>query len=790
MDEKSFPNHALVVCPPEADDLFLAFKREHPLKDFALYSLEDLEDLFAYEYDDRALAYLLKKGHGYSLAKDELKWLSKLTASSYKAKKLQDLAQLRDELIKEGFLYQEVAPERTIVGHPVLFYGYADMTRFSNLIDPLPRLSVSPLFLASEKVGERTVYAYEDIYGELRRLFNEICHDIDNGTKPDDIYIVGADSSYYGPLKDFARYYGVAVELPKEGRLYDEPIYRSFRLNFLARGLEEALSSLEKDFPDDPDYPTIYRFAKRFATLFASTNEALNLYDDFAKAATPKGIRLTNAIHLQNSYFVRPGAHYYVVNFALGVFPKSYADSDFLSDLEKKEAGLPVSSALNHESLANLSSFLESPSLVYLSYKEKDGTRAMFPSGLVREKGYKIAYSPESPYEYSHAKGTFYECSLLDKERKYLYRDPTLSFLSKRSPIAYNSFDYSYRAFPCIEATAPRTYSYSSLKTFEECPFHYYLDHVLRVDEAEPRFSASLGTIFHSVLQHMFDEGFSFEETWRKAVDEERAKTPFSNKEEALLLGDKNVCKAAVDFHLAHQKGMENPLVMTEKPFKVTLAEHPLITLCGQIDAAFLTGKEERYLSLLDYKTTASQFFDEDLVPLGFSLQLPLYAFACASDPSLKEYPLIGLFIADVLPGSYATGLGQKQEDVNGDLFRLRGVYLSDPDKIKTFDNQFMASTFVKGLKYSVDKGFGGGRGKKSAKSADEIASFAALAGQALIDGDAKIRSGDFAIAPKKFKSKIDACKYCPYRDVCYRPEKAVIHLDAGEEEEEDESDE
>jgi hypothetical protein len=275
MDEKSFPNHALVVCPPEADDLFLAFKREHPLKDFALYSLEDLEGLFAYEYDDRALAYLLKKGHGYSLAKDELKWLSKLTASSYKAKKLQGLAQLRDELIKEGFLYQEVAPERTIVGHPVLFYGYADMTRFSNLIDPLPRLSVSPLFLASEKVGERTVYAYEDIYGELRRLFNEICHDIDNGTKPDDIYIVGADSSYYGPLKDFARYYGVAVELPKEGRLYDEPIYRSFRLNFLARGLEEALSSLEKDFPDDLDYPTIYRFAKRFATLFASTNEAL-----------------------------------------------------------------------------------------------------------------------------------------------------------------------------------------------------------------------------------------------------------------------------------------------------------------------------------------------------------------------------------------------------------------------------------------------------------------------------------------------------------------------------------
>jgi len=137
MDVKSFANHSLIVCPSESKDLFLGFRAKEPLKDFTLLTIEEVEDLFSYGYDDRAIVSLLKKGHGYALAKEELRWLSHLRGSSFVSIKLKQLAAWRDELVGEGLLYEAVVPERTL-SRQLYVYGYADATRLSNLIDPFP----------------------------------------------------------------------------------------------------------------------------------------------------------------------------------------------------------------------------------------------------------------------------------------------------------------------------------------------------------------------------------------------------------------------------------------------------------------------------------------------------------------------------------------------------------------------------------------------------------------------------------------------------------------------------
>jgi len=64
MDASSFANHSLIVCPSESKDLFLAIRAKDPLKDFSLFTIEELEDLFAYGYDDRAIVYLLRRVTG------------------------------------------------------------------------------------------------------------------------------------------------------------------------------------------------------------------------------------------------------------------------------------------------------------------------------------------------------------------------------------------------------------------------------------------------------------------------------------------------------------------------------------------------------------------------------------------------------------------------------------------------------------------------------------------------------------------------------------------------------
>lgn len=788
MNPQEIADGSLILCPRESQGLFLAFRRQYPRKSFTLLTLEELEELFDYGYDDRALCYLIKKGIGYSLAKEELKWIAKLKGSSYKSRKLNELLSLQKELLSQGLLYPHVAPERTILNRQILIYGYADGERLADLIDPYPSMNILYLPSEGERVSKRNVYGYEDAYFELRRLMNEICHDIATGTKPDDIFILGADSSYYGPLRDYAKFYGVAVETPREGRLYDEPVYRRFHSLCKEKGLEEALEELGKDFGTLPDYATIYRFAKRFARVGP---DDLSLYDDIARASTPSTPRLTNAIHLTNSYYPRPSQHIYMINCALGVYPSTHGDDDFLSDVEKDEAGFPSSAETNRKSLAELDALLLDPSLRFLTYRERTSDGVCFPAPFISDRGYSLLENEESPYEYSKEKGAFYLASLLDKQRDYSYVDPSLSFLQSNIASTYDTYSYAFSSFEAVKADAPLEYSYTSLNLFNECPFHYYIEKVLGLSIYEDNFKASLGTIFHGVLEKSLKAGFSFEKAWGEEVQDIDSKTPFSPKEKALLNADKPFCEAVVSYHKEHFAKMQNPRFSPEKPFKTLLSGHPLITIKGRIDLAITTGSS--YLTLIDYKTSDSHYVKQSLMQFGFSLQLPFYAYACQQDPSFQGTTLLGLWIADILPSGF-TKEEPNMESVISKVYPMRGLFLSDADALKTFDPDFALKTYITGFNYDEAKGF---NVKKNSiapfmNEADLLA-MGDKARDSILSADALIRSNDFKIEPKYLKGQIDSCKYCPFRCVCFRKEKDVKRLvkeegqDGDGEEEDDE---
>ncbi|MCI2111527.1 MAG: PD-(D/E)XK nuclease family protein [Bacilli bacterium] len=771
---ETFVNHCVVVCPEESKDLFLSFRRRDPHKDFSLYSREDLEGLLAYQYDDRALVSLLKKGHGYSLAKDELKWLSKLRAPSYASPKLNGLVALRDELVEEGLIWLRGSPERAFLNREIYVYGYADTERIERLLRGFS--ARKPHILPPERANQvtRKVREYEDVFDETRRLFNEICHDVESGTRPDDIYILGADESYFPLFRDYGRYYGVAVERKGAGRLYDRPIFRAFK-EFLKEGtLQGALDRLGASFPLDPDLETIRRFATRFAGV---RGDGVSLYEEIARASLPKTAALSNLVHLQASYYPRPGAHLYLVNCALGVYPKSYRDSDFLSDAEKKEAGLPVSSVLNRERLAELSALLKGPQVRFLSLHERYEKSFFLPASFTREEGYEIVFNEESPYEYSSQKGAFYLCSLLDKKRKYLYEDPSLAYLAGSVTATYDTYRSGFTPFASVDPSAPRSYSYSALKSFLECPFRYYLERVLGLNDRAPSFASSLGNVFHAVMEAAIEPGFDFEASWAASVASEAASNPFSAMERTLLEGDKPYCLEAVKFHRSHFEQMERPSFAPEKTFRATVPDRPLVGINGRIDLAIETG-ERGYLTLLDYKTSDRQYLNQALVPLGFSLQLPFYAYACSIDPDFSKRPLLGLFIADILPGGPADKRGEKEDFANG-TFPLRGVFLADPSALRSLDPLFVGNDYIKGYSYAPEKGFScrSNANGSTHKSAEELNAFGLEAKKRLLDSDAKIRRSEFQIAPKKVEGEVDACEYCPYRDVCFRKEEDYVRL-------------
>jgi HEAT repeat protein len=128
-------SHAAIIAPKSRHDDFLALKEKDPHLDFELYTLEEMEDLFAYHYDERALERL------YPEVKDEEKCEAMLKAlahlkleKQYPSAKLEALKPIQETLLNEGLLYRTPNPERSFEGRSVVISGYQNTLRISAII--------------------------------------------------------------------------------------------------------------------------------------------------------------------------------------------------------------------------------------------------------------------------------------------------------------------------------------------------------------------------------------------------------------------------------------------------------------------------------------------------------------------------------------------------------------------------------------------------------------------------------------------------------------------------------
>jgi ATP-dependent helicase/DNAse subunit B len=58
-------------------------------------------------------------------------------------------------------------------------------------------------------------------------------------------------------------------------------------------------------------------------------------------------------------------------------------------------------------------------------------------------------------------------------------------------------------------------------------------------------------------------------------------------------------------------------------------------------------------------------------------------------------------------------------------------------------------------------------------KSPEDFQAYATQAKDFVVKADQRVLSGDFLIQPLVYKGKFDACQFCQFRDVCYRPDSA-----------------
>lgn len=783
-----FYDHSAIIAPQSRHDGFLALKEEDPSLDFALYTREDVEAMFSYASDERALIALLKRSEklSYDYARESLKALSAPAFGEGDTKTLNTLKGYFADLLAQGLLYKIPSPEKSFEGRSVIISGYPDGTRISAVLGGLHNMAIAFDFEEAASSPVTEVDAFPDPYEELHYVYNRIAKDLESGTPIDAIYLLGADESYDPLFEEFSRIYGFAVEPLGRRRLYDAPIYRLFRAAYLDKGLESAIGAMRAAFQTDKDGDAIEKMGRRYAKVREGKEETALLYDEIAKTLEVSKVSLTHRVHRLQGFVAPKGAHVYLLNFAMGVFPRIQKEEGLLLDGERLLIGLPTSEEITKESLLELKALLASPSVQAITFKATGFGKSFFPSSLVKRNGLSLVEAPPLPYEYAHDKGAFLLASLLDEAADFLREDPRLKGLSAVTEVPlFRSYDYRYVAFKPLPIEGTRSYSPTSLKTYYGCPFSYYLSSVLKIEGKEVSFLPRIGVLFHKVLEGLYRPGFDFEGSWSEAKDEEEAANgPFSPKEEALLPRLKDECASAVAFYKRHDEMIKNIAVSPEGRFALPSPADPSVIFACQYDKIVTFGDSGQYFCVIDYKSGAERFHEE-LLPFGLSLQLPFYAYYAMHEASFTGKELVGLFIGPLLSATLVKPENRTMEEFEAGKFKLDGVFANDLSKLLAFDPSARQSTLIKGLAYG-EKGFRHYRASFTREKKPE--DFVALADKAsalTLEADQKIRAGDFAIAPVKFKAVFNACERCQFRDVCYRPEEAVKELSPKEGDEE-----
>ena len=205
-------------------------------------------------------------------------------------------------------------------------------------------------------------------------------------------------------------------------------------------------------------------------------------------------------------------------------------------------------------------------------------------------------------------------------------------------------------------------YSTSQLETYAKCPYKYFAERILHLEQldepVEEIEALEMGSILHSLLYEFFtqlknknivlfncsQDEFKYTEDLlfsiaEKKVEEANFKSPLSFYEREKILGINNNRKSSILYEmLSAERDKKDGFVPSfletgfgfpdnyEIPESVRNLKAKEISIRGKVDRIDINN-EEKTFRVIDYKLGGRKPTDEDL-RTGISLQLPLYMFA------------------------------------------------------------------------------------------------------------------------------------------------------------------
>lgn len=452
---------------------------------------------------------------------------------------------------------------------------------------------------------------------------------------------------------------------------------------------------------------------------------------------------------------------YYILSFS-DKLPLKYKDEDFYKDEELKNLKVLTSSEKNKNNINDFMYIYTNFKNIISTFSRKNTFVSYNISNLVEDFSIQIIDINEINYSYSDDYNKLRYAKKLDEFIKFGQKSEELEIFNSNYDIKYMKYNNKFKGIDKKNIQKPVTLSYSSLKTYNDCAFKYYIEKILKITDNESTLAIKIGVLYHYVLSKIYEDNFDFNEVY----DKELENMEVTNKEKFFLELLKEDLKFIVEFLQEFNDHTELKENECEKKILIKDIIENELNFKGIIDN-IKYNKEKKLAIVIDYKTGGVKPSLDNITD-GFNLQLPSYVYLL--NDSMPEYNVIGMYLDKILENESI----DETEKMTREKLKFVGYSTSNIENLTALDSSYAESRYIKSLRISND-GF-----YKSAKIMDEknIQTIKEIAKDKVKEIGLKIINAEFEIEPKEIPKVAEKCMYCKYNDICYTTNDDVIKIE------------
>ena len=606
-------------------------------------------------------------------------------------------------------------------------------------------------YKVDDKKYNHEINIFNDYESEIVWVAESI---LTNGYKFSDVKLVNVLPEYKKVISKVFSMYNIPINIGFSYSVYKSGVFRIFIKSLEdSRDIGKAIDDISAC--NIKDIIIGYFNGKNYEVIDDIAIEIIK--DDFKNICVKEDV-IKDAVSIIDIFDIYNKDNiYYLMGFNDSV-PKKYKDEDYYSDIDKVESKILSSKEKNKLSLNIFENIFNGTKNLYVSYSLKSSFLTYNPSTFIKDNDLVVNNITDINFNLSNRYNRLLYSKKVDEYISYGVSCKDLEILNSNYSIPYKEYDNKFKGLLNKEIDIPIKLSYSSIKTFYECGFKYYLDNVLKLGKFEETLSQKIGNVFHHVLSRMYDDNFDMD----KEYDKELSELSSSNMELFFLNKLKKELENIIKFLRSFDSDSSLNSNICENKFVIEDIIKDKVSLKGFIDNIKLN-YDKKIIMLIDYKTGNVET-TLDNINYGLNLQLPIYLYLISSE--FKDYKIGGFYLSKILENKK-----MGEEDAT---YKFEGYSTTNEEVLEKLDSTYKSSNYIKGLKLT-NNGF-----YSYSKVLDEcnIDKVMNVAKDKVLEASNKIVNKEFYINPKMIDKKYDSCEYCKYKDICFKTYEDEVNLE------------